>query len=67
VQYREAVLAVLEGGHAFPVERLKAELRSVLGFARTGAELVSFITAAVDGLLADGVVGQGSMGIRRKQ
>lgn len=63
-EYVLAVATVLGGGHTFPREQLKTEVRAVLGYARTGAALEEGIHTAIDRLLAAGVVGEGSNGIR---
>ena len=59
-------MMVLEGGRSFARPALVNEVRSVLGFARTGAALDEAIGSVVDTLLADGVLGEGSTGIRRR-
>jgi hypothetical protein len=41
---------------------LIADTRSLLGFARTGSKLEEAIGQAIDALLHDGVVGEGSGG-----
>jgi hypothetical protein len=41
-------------------------VRSVLGFGRTGAALDEAIGAVLDGMLADGILGVGSTGVRRR-
>jgi very-short-patch-repair endonuclease len=62
-EYREAVRAVLASGHAFSRAQLTTEVRSVLGFARTGAALDETIGRAIDELLAAGVLGEASAGL----
>jgi very-short-patch-repair endonuclease len=61
-EYREAVLLVLRGG-ARPRRELTAEVRALLGFARTGAKLEECIGEAIDSLLRAGAVGEGSGGL----
>ena len=63
-EYREAALAVLRTGYGFSREELKTEVRSLLGFSRTGHLLEAEIERAIEGLLAEGVVGEASSGIR---
>ena len=63
-EYRSALTRVLEGGHSFARPALVNEVRSVLGFARTGAALDEAIGAVLDTMLAEGVVGEGSTGVR---
>ena len=65
-EYRAAVMLVLEGGRSFARPALVNEVRAVLGFARTGAALDEAIGAVVDTMLADGVLGEASTGIRRR-
>jgi very-short-patch-repair endonuclease len=63
-EYRAAVMMVLRDGHSFARPALVTEVRSVLGFARTGAALDEAIGSALDAMLADGVLGEGSTGVR---
>ena len=63
-EYRAAVELVLRGGRAFARPALVNEVRSVLGFARTGAALDEAIGAVLDTMVADGVLGEGSTGVR---
>jgi very-short-patch-repair endonuclease len=65
-EYRAAVLMVLESGGGFARPALMTEVRSVLGFARTGAALDEAIGSVLDAMLAEGVLGEGSTGIRRR-
>jgi hypothetical protein len=66
-EFRAAVRAVLAGGHGFARGQLTTEVRSVLGFARTGAALDEAIGAAVDAMLAAGELGEGSAGLRLRR
>jgi len=63
-EYRAAVVMVLERGGGFLRPALVTEVRSVLGFARTGASLDEAIGSVLDAMLADGVLGEGSTGVR---
>jgi very-short-patch-repair endonuclease len=63
-EYDEAVLMVLQGGYGFARSELINEVRAVFGFSRTGAQLEVAISSAIDHLLARGIVGEGSAGIR---
>jgi very-short-patch-repair endonuclease len=63
-EYREAVLAVLRPGISLDRKALTNEVRALFGFNRTGPRLQEAIGAAIDGLLRDEVVGEGSAGIR---
>jgi hypothetical protein len=63
-EYAATVRAVLATGHGFSRPQLTTEVRAVLGFSRTGALLDEAIGAAVDGMIADGHVGESSGGLR---
>ena len=65
-EYRAAVMMVLDHGRSFARPALVNEVRSVLGFSRTGASLDEAIGAVLDGMLTNGVLGEGSTGIRRR-
>ncbi|HEU0298807.1 MAG TPA: DUF3320 domain-containing protein [Longimicrobium sp.] len=66
-EYREAALAVLRARGGLPRKELTAEVRSLLGFSRTGARLEEAIGTALDALLADGTCGEASTGIRLRE
>ncbi|MFL5582052.1 MAG: DUF3320 domain-containing protein, partial [Gemmatimonadaceae bacterium] len=66
-EYRAAVLLVLGGGHGFSRAQLVTEVRAVLGYGRTGAALDEAIGGVIDALLAEGVVGEASTGIRLRR
>ena len=66
-EYRAAVELVLGSGHAFPRAQLITEARAVLGFSRTSAALEEGVTGAVDALVAEGLLGEGSAGVRRRE
>jgi very-short-patch-repair endonuclease len=63
-EYRAAVMMVLETGHGFTRPALVTEVRSVLGFGRTSAALDEAISAVLDAMLAEGMLGEGSTGVR---
>lgn len=63
-EYRGAALAVLHTGHSISREALKTEVRSLLGFSRTGHLLDAQIERAIETLLAEGAAGESSLGIR---
>jgi len=63
-EYRAAVHLVLQAGQSFARPALVNEVRSVLGFARTGAALDEAIGDVLDAMLADGELGEGSTGVR---
>jgi very-short-patch-repair endonuclease len=66
-EYREAVTLVLDASGGMPRPNVIAEVRAVLGFARTGATLEQSIASAIDDLLTSGAVGEGSVGLMRRQ
>jgi very-short-patch-repair endonuclease len=63
-EYRAAVMMVLESGHGFTRPSLVSEVRSVLGFGRTSPALDEAVGAVLDAMLAEGVLGEGSTGVR---
>ncbi|HLL83071.1 MAG TPA: DUF3320 domain-containing protein, partial [Longimicrobium sp.] len=63
-EYREAVLAVLRTGDGLPRRELASEVCGLLGFSRTGPRLEEAVGAALDALLAEGAIGEGSTGVR---
>jgi very-short-patch-repair endonuclease len=63
-EYRAAVMWVLASGRGFARPALVTEVRSVLGFSRTGAALDEAIGVVLDGMVADGMLGEGSTGVR---
>jgi very-short-patch-repair endonuclease len=65
-EYETAVLQVLEGGHGFTEVQLVNEVRSVLGYSRTGAALEEGINNAIESLLFRKMIGKGSVGIQRR-
>lgn len=62
-EYREAVKMVLKVRGSLARKDLTAEVRSLLGFSRTGAKLEEAIGSAIDALLAAGDLGEGSAGL----
>lgn len=66
-EFERAVLAVLGNGHSFPRPQLTNEVRSMLGYARTGAIIDEAVTAAVERLLAAGKLGEGSAGLAARR
>ena len=63
-EYREAILAVLDAGHAFVRDQLTNEVRALFGFSRTGAILDEAIGSTSTAMLQEGVLGEASTGIR---
>jgi very-short-patch-repair endonuclease len=63
-ELREAITLVLMSGQTFSRPHLVNEVRGVFGFNRTGAILDEAINRELDAMLVDGIVGEGSIGIR---
>ncbi len=61
------MIMVLGSGHGFSKTQLTAEVRSVLGFTRTGEVLDEAIARAVETLIARGSIGEASVGIRLRR
>ena len=62
-EFRAAVIAVLRARGTLPRPELTAEVRSLLGYHRTGAKLEERIGSVIDALLADGAAGHASAGL----
>jgi very-short-patch-repair endonuclease len=62
-EYREAVLMVLSGGQASARQQLKQQVRSLLGYGRGSPALEDASNTAIDLLLHEGMLGEGSTGI----
>lgn len=63
-EYEEAIRSVVRCGHAFHRSDLTNEVRAVFGFDRTGTLLDQSISAAIDRMLASGILGEASAGIQ---
>jgi very-short-patch-repair endonuclease len=63
-EYREAVLTVLRAGDGLERVALTKAVRSLFGFSRTGPVLEEAIGSAIESLLSEEVIGEGSLGIR---
>ena len=66
-EYRAAVLRLLRAGDGVDRRALTAGVRRLFGFGRTGAALDAAVGDAVDALLAEEVLGEGSTGIRLRE
>lgn len=66
-EYREAILTVLRAGDGLERKLLTNHVRTLFGFSRTGPNLEAAIGVAIDALLAEQVVGEGSTGIRLRE
>ena len=62
-EFEQAILSVLAGGHRLPRAVLTTEVRSVLGYSRTGAIIEDAVSDAISRLLASGRLGEGSTGL----
>ncbi|MEA2599306.1 MAG: hypothetical protein QOF89_298 [Acidobacteriota bacterium] len=63
-EYIAAIQGILATGFGFSRPQLIQEVRSVLGFSRTGALLEEAIGTVIDDLVRNGTLGEGSNGIR---
>lgn len=66
-EYSEAVLIVLRAGDGLDRGTLTKAVRSLLGFSRTGPALEDAIRTAINGLLTEEILGEGSTGIRLRK
>jgi very-short-patch-repair endonuclease len=66
-EFRAAVLRVLRAGDGMDRKALTAGVRRLFGFGRTGPTLDAAVGAAIDALLAEEVLGEGSTGIRLRK
>lgn len=62
-EIEEAIMMVLRSGNEFTQSELLKEVRGVFGFSRTGSGLQQVITAVINRLLLEGVIGEGRVGI----
>ncbi|HKS42225.1 MAG TPA: DUF4011 domain-containing protein [Blastocatellia bacterium] len=63
-EYRAAILLILQAGNGLDRRILTNAVRAMFGFNRTGPNLEAAIGAAIDLLLAEQIVGEGSTGIK---
>jgi very-short-patch-repair endonuclease len=63
-EYRAAILMILQAGDGLDRKILTNTVRALFGFSRTGTNLETAIGRAIDALLAENVVGEGSTGIK---
>lgn len=63
-EYRTAVLMVLRAGDGVERRALTDAVRSLFGFSRTGTNLDSLISAAIEKLLAVEIIGRAVRGCR---
>lgn len=66
-EYAAAIVAVLEAKPLLDRKQLAANVRSLLGFSRTGQVLENLINSQVDDLLKVGVLAQGSTGLQLRK
>jgi very-short-patch-repair endonuclease len=66
-EYREAILIVLRAGNGLERKILINTVRSLFGFSRTGTVLDAAIGAAIDQLLLEQILGEGSTGISLRE
>jgi hypothetical protein len=63
-EYRAAILLALQTGDGIDRKILINTVRALFGFSRTGPNLEAAIVAAIESLLADQTIGEGSTGIK---
>jgi very-short-patch-repair endonuclease len=63
-EYKEAVLFALAAGQSYDREELIKRVRGLFGFSRTGNQIRQQVSAAIDALLREDKIGEGSTGIR---
>jgi very-short-patch-repair endonuclease len=63
-EYKEAVLFALATGQSYDREELIKRVRGLFGFSRTGNQIRQQVSAAIDALLREDKIGEGSTGIR---
>jgi very-short-patch-repair endonuclease len=66
-EYRAAVLAAVRAQDGIDRKALVAAVRRCFGYGRTGPALEAAAGAAIDALLAEEVLGEGSTGIRLRE
>lgn len=66
-EYREAILMVLRAGNGLERKNLINTVRSLFGFSRTGTTLDAAIGAAIDQLLSEQILGEGSAGVSLRE
>jgi len=65
-EYKAAILMVLRASDGLNRKALTNTVRALFGFSRTGPNLETAIGAAIDSLLAEHTVGEGSTGIKMR-
>ena len=63
-EYEEAIVKVLAGGGALQRPQLINEVRTLLGYLRTGATINEAVTSAIERILDAGMLGEASNGHR---
>lgn len=66
-EYGEAVLTVLRAGDGVDRATLINKVRALFGFGQSGQTLKGLIGAAIEGLIAEQVIGEGGAGIKLRQ
>jgi very-short-patch-repair endonuclease len=66
-EYRAAALLVLQSGHGFTRAELKNEVRAILGYGRLNEEIDQAVEAQINALLNEGLLGEGSAGLRLRE
>jgi hypothetical protein len=63
-EHKEAVLLILGSGQSYNREELIRRVRGLFGYSRTGNQIKQQVGAAIDSLLVEDRIGEGSTGIR---
>jgi predicted HAD superfamily phosphohydrolase len=65
-EHREAVLSVLAADSSYDREELTRRVRSLFGYSRTGNQIRQQVGAAIDTLLKEDRIGEGSTGLKAR-
>jgi hypothetical protein len=65
-EHREAVLSVLAADSSYDREELIRRVRSLFGYSRTGNQIRQQVGAAIDALLKEDRIGEGSTGLKAR-
>ena len=63
-EYEAAILLILQTGQGYSRDELIKRVRSLFGYNRTGNQIKQHVGAAIDSLLHEDRIGEGSTGIK---
>ena len=66
-EYQAAILMVLQASKGIDRKSLTNAVRALFGFSRTGQNLEASIGTAIDALVIQEVIGEGSTGFRLRE